>query len=314
MTEKKEQNNEARDLVPIHDEIDIFKKFDEMDDQLIMAELEQKVVDVWVYHFIQEDPVTKKKKEIWGLAKEGVDQCSILMGKKGIALREEDLKFEVDPTSPEHVIFTAKVLKVLVDAQGNEAKVDSVIGTKRQSLMRKIKQKEEPGYRMVSNPFWSEQGSQKAIRNAKMRLIPADIKAKVIANAKQLKGKVKTFEQKPEPQSKKKEKPQPPQQKQETKKETQPVQTNQQPSFPDDVEQEQPEQLSLRGASQSKKNKVTGLMQTMVDKYNFHPDQVLEKMDAKAGSHDVDTYTDKEADAVIEYFEWAIAEIEKQRK
>lgn len=289
MTEKK--NEGTMELVPVQDDLDIFKKFDEMDDQIVLAEIEKRVVDVWVYHFKQSG------HDIWGLAKEGVDQCSILMGQQGIALREEELKFEIDPTSKEHVIFTAKVSKHLIDKTGKEAAVDTVIGTKRQSLMRKMKTAD--GYRMESNPFWAEQGGMKALRNAKMRLIPADIKAKVIANAKELKGKVKSFKAEPIKEKKEKEKPTPDEKKTPPKDEPK----QEAPKFPDDEEQ-QPEELKLREASASQKKKVTAMMQTMVDKYRFAPEDVLEKMGQKAGGHDISTYSDIQAEKVIKYFQW----------
>jgi len=294
------KNEGAKELVPIQDDLDIFKKFDELDDQLVIDAIQKKVVDVWVYHFIQD------KHEIWGLAKEGVDQCAIAMGKKGTALREDDVTFQVDPLSPEHVIFIAKVSKVLVDAQGNEAKVETTIGTKRQGIMRKIKQPD--GYRMVTNPFWAEQGAMKALRNAKMRLIPEDIKSKVIANAKKLK-KVRTFEGETQVKEKK-EKPKP--NPVEKKNEPMPESQNNSPRFPDD--EPKVEQVQLRAASQFQRNKCTSLMQTMVDKYGFAPDEVLAKMDKKAGSHDISTYSDIQAEKVIEYFEWVFKKMDSRNQ
>ncbi|MCK7503223.1 MAG: hypothetical protein MZV70_03380 [Desulfobacterales bacterium] len=38
--------------------------------------------------------------------------------------------------------------------------------------------------RSTPDPFWFEKGSQKAIRNARMRLIPEETKAAIIAAAK----------------------------------------------------------------------------------------------------------------------------------
>lgn len=299
MTEKNE-TKETKDLVPIQDELDIFKKFDELDDSLVVAEIDKKVAEVWVYHFVQD------KHEVWGLAKEGVDQCAILMGKKGTALREDEVTFQVDPTSPEHVIFIAKVSKHLVDEKGNEAGVESTIGTKRQSLMRKVKTKEAPFYTMVSNDFWAEQGAMKAIRNAKMRLIPEEIKSRVIANAKKSKGKIKTFQAETQ-QEKKKEKPEPV----EKNKEPMPESQNSSPQFPDD--EPEPEKLQLRPASKFQQNKVTSMQQTMTDKYKFAPVEVLAKMDEKAGSHDVIAYSDIQAEKVIEYFEWVFREMDSRK-
>lgn len=305
MTEQK-KNEGTAELAPIQDELDIFKKFDELDDSLVLAEVDKKIAGAWVYHFKQ------KGKEIWGLAKEGVDQCAILMGKEGRALREGKVTFEMDPTSPEHVIFTAIVSKHFVDKAGQEAAVEQTIGVKRQSLMRKITKQD--GYDMVSNEFWAEQGAMKAIRNAKMRLIPEEIKAKVIANAKQLKGKVKTFKGEDQQQ---KTKPKPadsdltnPETSPFEKKDEPTPEVKPRPKFPDD--EPEPEQVQLREASQSQKNKATAMLQTMVDKYNFAPEDCLAKMDKEAGSHDISTYSDIQVAAVIKYFQYVFDYMDNQ--
>lgn len=162
---------------------DIFARFEELDDKLILKELENQVVDSWVYHFTQDG------HEIWGLGKVGIDACAKEMGKKGVALREDSVEFAQDPTHPEYVLFTAKVSKHVVGKEGQEAMVESAIGTKRQWIM--LKRKGDGKIR--ANKFWFEQGSIKALRNAKSRLIPDDIKTKIIAFAKTHK-KVKEIE------------------------------------------------------------------------------------------------------------------------
>lgn len=304
------KEKETKDLVPIQDEIDIFKKFDEMDDSLVLAEVEKKAVDVWVYHFKQSG------HDIWGLSKEGIDQCAIHLGKTGIALREDDVTYQLDPTSPEHVIFTAKVSKHLVDDQGHEAGVETAIGVKRQSTMRKIKMNDPPYYNMVANDFWAEQGAMKAIRNAKMRLIPEEIKSRVIANAKKSKGKVKSFQGETQQEQKKKEKPKPansdltnPEVSPFDKKSDLP---NNNAHIPDETPET--ETLQLRPASKHQQNKVTSMQQTMTDKYGFVPVEVLEKMDEKAGSHNIIDYSDIQAEKVIEYFQWVFDEMDGKHK
>jgi len=67
--------------------------------------------------------------------------------------------------------------------------VETAIGTKRQWIMLK---KRSDG-KLTTNKFWFEQGSQKALRNAKARLIPDEIKAKILAFA-QKQGKVREIE------------------------------------------------------------------------------------------------------------------------
>ena len=169
---------------------DIFARFEQIDDGLILKELENQVVDTWVYHFVQDG------HHIWGLGKVGIDACAKKLGDKGIALREDSVDYKVDPTHPEFVLFTAKVSRHVVGKEGQEAMVESAIGTKRQWIM--IKRRSDG--KIVANKFWFEQGSIKALRNAKSRLIPDDIKTKIITFAKQ-KGKVKEIE----PPAKKKE-------------------------------------------------------------------------------------------------------------
>jgi len=169
---------------------DIFERFEQMDDKVIIQLLEDQVAEAWVYHFQQDG------KDIWGIGKAGIDGCAKEMGTKGVALREDSVDFMIDPTHPEFVLFTAKVSKHVVDEKGNEAMVETAIGTKRQWIMLK---RRSDG-KLTTNKFWFEQGSQKALRNAKARLIPDDIKAKILAFAKS-KGKVREIE----PPAKKKE-------------------------------------------------------------------------------------------------------------
>ena len=178
--------------VIVRESEDIFQRFDELDDKVIIAELQNRIVEDWVYHFVQDG------KDIWGIGKAGIDGCVVEMGKKGLALREDSIDFIVDPTHPEFMLFTAKVSKHVVGKGGGEAMVESAIGTKRQWIM--LRRKIQGEYKIVANKFWFEQGTMKALRNAKSRLIPDDIKTKIIAFAKTHK-KVKEIE----PPAKKKE-------------------------------------------------------------------------------------------------------------
>jgi hypothetical protein len=195
MEENMENKNKKENGLAIIESQDIFERFEQLDDKVIIQLLEDQVAEAWVYHFKQEG------KDIWGIGKAGIDGCAKEMGKKGIALREDSVDFMIDPTHPEFVLFTAKVSKHVVDEKGNEAMVESAIGTKRQWIMLKRRSDQK----LVSNKFWFEQGSQKALRNAKARLIPDDIKAKILAFA-QKKGRVREIE----PPAKTKKEPLPP--------------------------------------------------------------------------------------------------------
>ncbi|MBA7673703.1 hypothetical protein ES703_81906 [subsurface metagenome] len=186
------EKKDNKDLPATTESQDIFERFDAIDDKIIIQELENQVVDDWVYHFVVEG------KDVWGLGKVGIDACTRKMGEKGVALREDYVNYGIDPTHPEYVLFTASVSKHVVSKAGAEATVESAIGTKRQWIM--LRRKIQGVYKIVANKFWFEQGSIKALRNAKSRLIPEDIKTKIITYAKTHK-KVREIE----PPAKKKE-------------------------------------------------------------------------------------------------------------
>ena len=158
---------------------DIFAHFDKLDDEAIVAELEGRLTEIAVYHFPQDG------KELWGLSKVGVDWAVNQLGKEGYAIRDESLTYTVDPTDPSRVLFTALVGKYYVAKDGQEAKVDAAIGNKGQSV--KIRKRDGT---TIPDPFWFEKGGQKALRNARLRLIPEATKAMIMAKAKEL-GKVK---------------------------------------------------------------------------------------------------------------------------
>jgi hypothetical protein len=291
------------------DALDIFAKFDQLDDQAVIKEIEGRVVDAWVYHFPMDG------KDIWGIGKEGVDQCALHLSKKGYALREENVWFEPDPKNGEYVIFFAKVNLVLVDKGGNEARVESTIGTKRQWTLKKIKQKNPPYYKIVQNQFWAEQGAIKALRNAKLRLIPEEIKAKVIANAKKLK---KVVEVEPLRTT----------QKQAAASRQGQTKSAQKPEsgFPEEQTEaaEEAEQAGLPEepvsvmdkrslAPQGLRMDITNYMNTLVDKYRVQPDDILERMDKKIGHHTISEFTIEQAEIIKEHLEWAIDKLEVKR-
>lgn len=175
-----DEEKKGKDLTVASQGTDIFSRFDALDDKIIIEELENRVIDKWVYHF------KSGGREVWGLGKAGIDGCSRELAKEGIALREEEVKVQVDPTNAQYVLFTARVAKHFVDKQGEEAMVESAIGTKRQWIKMMIKGQDKP----VQDPFWYEKGSIKALRNAKARLIPEELKAQIITFAKK-EGKVR---------------------------------------------------------------------------------------------------------------------------
>ena len=299
----KEQN---KNLPATMESQDIFARFEELDDKLILKELENQVVDSWVYHFTQDG------HEIWGLGKVGIDACAKEMGKKGIALREDSIDFVKDPTHPEFVLFTAKVSKHVVDEKGNEAMVESAIGTKRQWIMVRRRGTSEGERKVVANKFWFEQGSIKALRNAKSRLIPDDIKTKIIAFAKSHK-KVKEIDA---PVAQKREEEAKPAIKKKPFPSTSP-QATEEAVFPDDKEKnlgfppETKEKIEPEKPTQAEIMDLTRLEATLVDKYGFTPDQILDKLKEKFGESEVTKMTKEQTKSGIKYFEETIVYLNK---
>lgn len=72
--------------------------------------------------------------------------------------------------------------------------------------------------------------------------------------------------------------------------------------FPDEVK-----------APQSLKMDVNRLVATLVDKYGFTPDKVLDKMKERVGTHEINELTKDQAEEIIECFEKAIDSLEAQR-
>lgn len=162
-----------------HDESLPFLLFDKLDDELILKELEGKLPDVLTYHFVD------KGQEIWGLSKAGVDEAtSELARSRGEVIRELEVHCE---DKENEAMFTVKAGRFAVKADGTEVLLDTKFGFKRQA-------KRYPSG--AENPFWFEQGSIKACRNACFRLLPKSVTQGIIEYARK-QGKVQ--EVRPEP-------------------------------------------------------------------------------------------------------------------
>lgn len=181
-----------------------YQIIDLLDDKAVLAELEGRISEAWVYHFEQRDEQTGKVREVWGLSKVGVDTASREMAKRGEALREVELRWEPDPKDEQFVLFTAAAERVAVTVDGKEIRLDRAFGTKRQCLF--IQNRKE-GITKRPDPFWFEKGSAKALRNARQRLISEEARATIIALAKKegkvqpLQGKVVETETQARPQT-----------------------------------------------------------------------------------------------------------------
>jgi len=168
--------------------------------------------------------------------------------------------------------------------------------------------------KLVTNKFWFEQGSIKALRNAKSRLIPDDIKAKVLAYAKS-KGKVKEVLP---PVSQKSAEETKPAIKKKPLPSTSPK-VIEEPFFPDDKEKGpgfSPEEKEVTAEMPTQKEilDLTRLEATLVDKYRFTPDQIIEKLEKKYGEANLSKLTREQTNDAREYFEETIEYLEKNAR
>ena len=155
--------------------VSVYQVFDALDEQQIIDEIEGRIVDTWCYE------VQGKT----GLAKKGVDQCILEMGKGGWIFNELDERVVVDPGDDEYRLFSVKVQAFRYTPNGEKFDMGTVTGNKRQWVYQLTRDKKKE-----ADPFWYEKGVAKAFRNAKMRFIPAEIEAAIIKLAKDG-GKVK---------------------------------------------------------------------------------------------------------------------------
>ena len=161
--------------------LDQYQLMDLMDDEAIVAEIKGRISKEWAYNFKQGG------EDIWGLSKVGVDACCREMAKMGEVIREDDVVYDVDPTDERFILFKASATRYAVNKNGEQVTLDRAYGTKRQC--RLIVTSRE-GITDRENNFWFEQGSMKALRNARARLISEEVRAQIMSLAKEG-GKVK---------------------------------------------------------------------------------------------------------------------------
>jgi len=164
---------EDQNLPEIAKDVNPYQLMDALDDEIIKAELENRIVEHWVYAFKQDGKIVSN------LSKAGVDACCTEMAKQGHIIEEQPVQFSQDPGDPHAMLFTVVATRVLVDFKTSERlALETVNGAKRQSMKGK-------GGKF--NPFWFEQGAMKAARNARIRLIPEEIKVQILALAREKK-------------------------------------------------------------------------------------------------------------------------------
>lgn len=148
---------------------DIFVAMDRLDDEQIIAEMRGLSLNEYVYEF------EESGQKVRGLSKAGTDDASRLMAiKYGEILREVEVTLEMQ--DEEYGYFKAKVTRFVIGADGVERELESAIGQKRQGkfIIRR------DGSNGGPNRFWYEQGGQKALRNAKQKLMPEPLKQAII--------------------------------------------------------------------------------------------------------------------------------------
>ena len=160
-----------------------YQIMDRMDDNIIEAELENRIIDTWVYSFTGSDG-----RQQTGLSKVGVDASCTEMAKQGNVIREGKVEYKRDPTNSEFMLFQGLATRYFIDHEGNEVEMESVNGTKRQWIKMKLRDGS-----IMDDPFWFEKGAMKALRNARARLIPEEIRTKIITLAKD-KGRIKNID------------------------------------------------------------------------------------------------------------------------
>jgi hypothetical protein len=236
--------NTPEAVAPAPEPWDPFQLMDRLDEEALRKELDGVAGTDLVY------VVKEGGQEVVGLSKTGVDECCMALVTQGQVIREEDLQYEVIGEAEEReALFKVKAARFAVSPEGQEVRLDQVIGVKRQPLFyepaqldldARVPSKKYKGRsyrdllqtddgrdylgwmaenfsepvirdfvrRILSgeeitaqrerqlNPHWYEAGAMKAARNARFRLIPGNVRAQVIASARQA-GQARVVEAQP---------------------------------------------------------------------------------------------------------------------
>ncbi|HET6797112.1 MAG TPA: hypothetical protein VFH40_08125 [Gemmatimonadales bacterium] len=108
---------------------DPFQIMDRLDEDALRKELEGVASTDLVY------VVRESGQEVVGLSKSGVDECCMALVSQGQAIREEDLQYElIGEDENREALFKVKAARFAVSPEGQEVRLDQVIGVKRQAL------------------------------------------------------------------------------------------------------------------------------------------------------------------------------------
>src|SRR5512132_2993295 len=232
MSEAMPNTPETIPVAPVAAPWDPFQLMDRLDEDALRREMEGVAGTDLVY------VIKEGGQEVVGLSKTGVDECCMALVSQGQVIREEDLQYEVIGEGEDReALFKVKAARFAVSPEGQEVRLDQVIGVKRQPLFFESAQLDldarvpskkyrgrtyrellesdegrdylgwmaenfsEPAIREFArrilsgetataqrdrqlNPHWYEAGAMKAARNARFRLIPGNVRAQVIASAR----------------------------------------------------------------------------------------------------------------------------------
>ena len=161
--------------------------FDLADEDQIVAELQGRVTDKYVYEL--KGMRGEDGKPIVGLSYAGTNWACREYAKRGEIIRVDKnaIDYQVDPTNDQYVLITVIAQRFALNMEtGKEIPLDTAPGLKRQWTKMKrgvwensVKVRDE----IVDDPFFWEKGLSKATRNAKQALIPTDIVKELIAKA-----------------------------------------------------------------------------------------------------------------------------------
>ncbi len=121
--------NPNESVLPTPPQWDPFQLMDRMDEEALRKELEGVAAQDLVY------VVKEGGQEVVGLSKTGVDECCMALVGQGQVIREEDLQYEVLGDGEEReALFKVRAARFAVSPDGQDVRLDQVIGVKRQPM------------------------------------------------------------------------------------------------------------------------------------------------------------------------------------
>lgn len=116
-------------VVPAVPQWDPFQLMDRMDEEALRREMDGVAATDLVY------VVKEGGQEVVGLSKTGVDECCMALVSQGQVIREENLQYElIGEGEDREALFKVTAARFAVSPEGQEVRLDQVIGVKRQPL------------------------------------------------------------------------------------------------------------------------------------------------------------------------------------